>query len=135
MGDIIVLKPSPLFNHDEGRWGFSVIINTPFEKTVSLGLKRVGETDIILSDFLMKVDVGEARLPGQLHAERLLQNPLSIPDEWRKYFLLFGGTVWKNKSNYRKIPFLLDLHNGVWTLSFSGLEDFISSRFRLVVFK
>ncbi|MFA6493019.1 MAG: hypothetical protein WCV58_02710 [Patescibacteria group bacterium] len=42
---------------------------------------------------------------GQLHAERMLLQQGSIPHEWRKFYLVFAGTVWHDSRGFC-IPYL-----------------------------
>lgn len=58
---------------------------------------------------------------GQRHAEAMLRDQHKIPEEWRKYVLVFPETVWRNPDGRRRVA---DLYwDGYrWCLSFAWLE-------------
>ena len=63
---------------------------------------------------------------GQRHAETLLKNQHLIPEEARKYYLVFTGTVWLDRHGGRDVPCLYWL-GGTWCLGFGWFErDFYS---------
>lgn len=68
---------------------------------------------------------------GQRHAEALLRNRDKIPEEWRKYILLFPGTVWRASDDSLHVPYLL--WNGCrWCLGFRWLTNVFDFLSRLV---
>lgn len=88
---------SPSFLFDKRREDCLLLENIPFEQETALGLmKIVNETDelfLSLDEILERY--AHVRKAGQLHAERLFQCQEKIPKEWRKYILVFAGTIWK----------------------------------------
>ena len=66
---------------------------------------------------------------GQRHAEYLLENHNEIPEELRKFVLVFPGTIWRSRYGNRSVP-CLDWDDGQWQLSFRWLENgfFFDSR-------
>lgn len=57
---------------------------------------------------------------GQKHAEAFLENQHLIPKEWRRFYLIFPGTVWLGSRGSRRVPCLHWL-GGPWCLSFLWL--------------
>ena len=43
---------------------------------------------------------------GQKHAEYSLEHQKEIPKEFRKYFLVFPGTIWRHSDGHRNVPYL-----------------------------
>ena len=58
---------------------------------------------------------------GQRQAEYLLSHQEDIPQEWRQYYLVFLGTVWRDADGYRFVPFLCR-YGGQWRLLFAWLD-------------
>jgi hypothetical protein len=64
---------------------------------------------------------------GQRHAEYLLDHQDEIPEEFRKFYLIFPGTKWRDRSGYGRVPYLYWI-GGQWYLLFFWLgHDFYSS--------
>ncbi len=59
---------------------------------------------------------------GQEDAEWVLANQHLIPKEWRNYYLVFPGTVWRDRSGDRRVS-CLDWGGGGWCLLFYWLDD------------
>ena len=70
-------------------------------------------------------------LLGQRHAEAFLRNQEAIPEEYRKYYLVFPGTVWVDLGGDRFVPYLY-WGGGRWCLGFSWLVLAFPRRVRLV---
>ena len=68
---------------------------------------------------------------GQHHAEAMLRHQPAIPKEWRKYTLVFTGTVWRDPGGHRDVPFLC-WSGKEWRLNFSQLRSSFASHCRLV---
>lgn len=101
-----------------------------------------GET-FVISDIMFDraIKFGKNRA-GQQHAERLLTQQHEIPEEWRKFDLVFPGTKWCHSSEVSQIvPVLIWDVNvwyrdvNLWHLHFSSLDHLWSSRARLVFYK
>lgn len=131
---VVTLKPLSGFRYDKRKDGWELVTNTPLE----------GEPTLSLAEFLQNRELsvkGETMLErskamsnnaaGQLHAERLLEQPDTIPEEWRDYVLVFSGTVWRYPSGSLFVPYLI-WFGGEWRLSFHWLGDGFRSHCRLV---
>lgn len=68
---------------------------------------------------------------GQQHAEYLISNQNEISKEFRKYTLVFSGTVWQCPYGCRYVPFLR-WNGGQWILNFSWLGDYWNDDNRLL---
>ncbi|MBI4118876.1 MAG: hypothetical protein HY452_01275 [Parcubacteria group bacterium] len=69
---------------------------------------------------------------GQRHAEYLLENQHEIPEELRKFVLVFTGTIWRLGGGGRGVPCLV-WGGGRWRLDFGWLvSDFRRSGCRLL---
>lgn len=58
---------------------------------------------------------------GQEDAEWLLEHQAEIPDEWRKFYLVFTGTVWRGSRGHRGVAYLY-WDGGRWFLHFHWLD-------------
>ncbi|MFH1575518.1 MAG: hypothetical protein ABIB55_01065 [Candidatus Nealsonbacteria bacterium] len=68
---------------------------------------------------------------GQHHAEYLLEHSADIPVEWREYFLVFAGTIWRNYRGDLEMPCLC-FDRGRWRLYFDWLKNYRLQHGRLV---
>jgi len=68
---------------------------------------------------------------GQHHAEALVENQHIIPEEWREFYIIFPGTVWRTPHDNCSIPFIF-WYAGRWYLSFSWIVHDWHSDARLV---
>lgn len=57
---------------------------------------------------------------GQRQAEYLLEHQEEIPSEWRNYYLVFPGTIWRYRHGYLDVPCLRWYGVG-WDLDFFRL--------------
>lgn len=104
---------------------------------------RDGEFILELLDFFQKKEshvsgnelVKRAKekdaLFGQRHAEALLRNKDKIPEKWRKYVLVFPGTVWRDSRGDLRVP-CLRWHDRCWDLCFGWLAPGFYSHCRIV---
>lgn len=70
---------------------------------------------------------------GQRHAEFLLEHREEIPKEFRDYFLCFSGTIWRDCSGRRCVPYLYwRISKQWWGLGFGWLVDGFSVHCRLL---
>lgn len=70
-------------------------------------------------------------LTGQFHAERLLGGAESIPKEWRQFYLLFPGTVWRDSGGDLLVPYLR-WDGDRWFLGWGWLDGVFYSSFRVL---
>lgn len=60
---------------------------------------------------------------GQRQAEYLLDHQDQIPGEWRQYYLIFPGTIWRSHHGNPFVPYLdFDRLRGRWVLNFRWLN-------------
>lgn len=73
-------------------------------------------------------------LAGQFHAERLLDQQQDTPADWRKFYLVFAGTVWRDSDDSDSGLYVPCLHwdDDGWHLRFRWLDDDWGGRNRLV---
>ncbi len=70
-------------------------------------------------------------LLGEIHARALLEQQDKIPAEWRKFFLVFPGTLWRQPGVGLGVP-CLGWSGDRWCLRWDGLEDVWNSYDRFV---
>jgi len=58
---------------------------------------------------------------GERHARALIEQQENIPEAWRKFYLVFPGTVWRNRDGGPRVPYLLWFGGG-WGLGFHWLK-------------
>lgn len=120
-------------------------LSPPYEgwELVEDAATPVGTLELELTEFLkqgeeyVKGDVMRERakksepMLGERHARALLSQQECIPETWRKFYLVFSGTVWRARGGRLFVPYL-DWCGGRWYLYFYWLEVDWSSRDRLV---
>ena len=84
----------------------------------------------ILSDEMRKRAKKLGGNLGQRHAEFLLN--CQIPEAWRQYYLVFPGTVWRDRDGDLCVPYL-SWYGGRWVLGFNWLGYVWGSGGRLLV--
>lgn len=68
---------------------------------------------------------------GQRQAEHFLAHQGQIPEEFRKYYLVFTRTVWRVRDGRRSVPCLC-WGGGQWVLRFYWLDRSFDDDYRLV---
>jgi hypothetical protein len=68
---------------------------------------------------------------GQRHAEYLLDRPDEIPEEFRKFSLVFPGTIWLSPDGNHQVP-CATYRQGEWSLTFGILEGGLDSSDQIV---
>ncbi len=68
---------------------------------------------------------------GQRHAEAMFRDSSKIPEEWKKYVLVFTDTVWRDPVGGRGVAYL-DWRGGGWCLAFDWLWRDFPRHYRLV---
>ncbi|MBI2010890.1 MAG: hypothetical protein HYS89_01500 [Candidatus Colwellbacteria bacterium] len=68
---------------------------------------------------------------GQRQAEYLRVHQEEIPSEWREFYLVLPGTVWRDRDGDLYVPYLY-WHGGRWYMLFHRLERDWYSNGRLV---
>jgi hypothetical protein len=69
---------------------------------------------------------------GQRHCEYILAHPEMIPEEYNRYTLVFGGTLWRDQAGNHLVP-CLHRSRGEWTLIFGILEMGMDNTDRMAV--
>ena len=118
---------APIFSRDMSKEGWTLLEDTREPWPISIAnmelvsFLKEGES-CVGGEELMRRSREELRTNlGQRHAEFLSENQNEIPEEFRKYILVFTGTIWRDRHGYRRVAFLYWL-GGPWVLGFSGLE-------------
>lgn len=68
---------------------------------------------------------------GQHTTEWLLDHQNEIPEEWRRYYFVFPGSVWQDSDGGRRVPYL-GWYGDRWCLDFGWLVSIFDSPDRLV---
>lgn len=124
------------FQYDKRKDGWELMEGVPMK----IG---TGETTFELAEFLHK---GEERVNGdvmmarakelggitdQHYAELLLARQAEIPEEWRNFYLVFPGTVWRDPRGDHDVP-CLRWNGDRWYLHWFWLVGGWDSDIRLV---
>lgn len=89
-----------------------------------------GESYIQGEELVERAKKMQANL-GQRQAEYLLDHQNEIPEEWRQYYLVFPGTIWRAHYGLRRVPCLGWLGER-WFLGFHWLGRRFGSNDRLL---
>lgn len=89
-----------------------------------------GKKYINREELVRRVKEQKANL-GQRQAEYLFEHQEEIPKEWRQYYLVFTGTIWRGRYGPRRVPCLV-WRGGRWCFGFYWLGGGFGSRVRLV---
>jgi len=129
----ITLKAPSSFEFDKAKDGWKLVENATCSGTEELELAeflREGESYVGGNTMLARAKE-QGNRAGQLHAERLLRQQDEIPTQWREFYLVFSGTVWRRPYGCLCVPYLYWL-GGRWVLYWGWLECLWRSRDRLV---
>lgn len=131
------LKPFTGLINDKRSEGWELLEDVDVQGNPILELVEFlgkGENQVIgKSMFDRAVKIGNRA--GQQHAERLLTQQHEIPEEWRKFYLVFPGTKWHYPSNVSPIVPVLTWDVDLWYLYLAPLVYRWGSRNRLVRYK
>lgn len=109
---MVLPKPVEGFRFDKTKDGWELVEDTPLEGEPTLILDtflREGESSVVGHTMLERAKEGaeeRGARAGQLHAERMLEHQEKIPVEWRKFYLVFTGTVWRDSDGDLFVPCL-----------------------------
>ena len=70
-------------------------------------------------------------MTGERHARALLEKQERIPETWRKFYLVFPGTVWRDRGGDLDVS-CLGWHGVWWSLDFRWLDVDFDRRDRFV---
>lgn len=88
------------------------------------------EEDYVIGEKMIKGTESEDNA-GQRHAEAMLREQEKIPEEWRKYVMVFTKTVWRGPYSYWCVAFLY-WYGRRWCLDFDWLENDFYRSYRVV---
>ena len=134
----LTATPTVSFKRDmhKERWTLLEDVQDPDPETAFVnGLESVpflenGERRINGEELVLRAR-GKLRANyGQRHAEYFLEHQEKIPHELRKYYLVFTGTVWRDRLGRRYVPYLY-CDGERWGLHFSWLVSVFGSNDRL----
>lgn len=129
----VQLKPPVGLVNDKREDGWELLEDTDVQGEPILELAeflKKGETSVI-GDVMFDRAVELDNRASQQHAERLLAQQDSIPEEWRKFYLVFPGTKWRHSGGGPLVPYLR--WSGVkWYLGWRWLGYHWNSDCRLV---
>ena len=130
----VILKSSSGLTNDKREDGCELIEDIPIEGNPELELVEIleeGESfakgDVILERIRSKIK----NYAGQQHLERLLVQKVTIPKEWRPYYLIAPGTKWRNPHDSIFVPCLCWRRNE-WYLEWIWIGHRWNSKGRFV---
>lgn len=124
------------FQHDKLKDGWQLLEDQtePAQisaETIELALFiEEGEPDLIGEDMVEHVQ-GIASKLGQRHAEYLIDHQGELPEEFRRYSVIFPGTVWLDNVGNHYVPYIR-FRGEEWTIDFGILEGGMDDRDRLI---
>jgi hypothetical protein len=97
------------------------------------GFKRTDAEKLFCADIdsILHYAKESGEYGGQRHAESMINVTDGIPEEFRKYSLVFIGTAWKAEHGRLCVPCLV-FKKGEWVFYFKYLQNGLSSRCRIV---
>lgn len=113
--------------------GWKLIENVTFEGEPKLQLDTCLQKDesyVVGRTMLERAKKMDDRA-GQLHAERMLEHQDKIPVEWRNFYLVFTGTIWRVLYVRFCIPYLY-WDDGEWQSGWFWSCDSFNNSYRLV---
>lgn len=126
---------TPAFKNDQGQYGWSIVENCPVLPGQTLIINEViqGNESVVSGAVMLSRVKSQGKLAGQLHAEKFIQ-PDKIPTEWRDFYLLFPGTIWRSADNKQYIP-ALNWNGSSWEIAFEPLASNFGKFTRVVRFQ
>ena len=131
------IDPAAPFANDKTAEGMELLEDV--SEPALIAAENLGEAQIFGDDepFMVGDDVIDrvrSMSPklGQRHAEYLLAHPDMIPEEYNRYSLVFGGTLWRDQAGNHLVP-CLHRSRGEWTLIFGILEMGMDNTDRMAV--
>lgn len=132
-GETVVTGVSvPVFVHDKTKDDWTLLEHASRRITSATNLELVPflkekESFVSGEEMVRRARVELDANCGQEDAEWLLEHQDEIPAEFRKYYLVFTGTIWRGSRGNRIVPYLGWI-GGRWCLGFPWLfNDWVSS--------
>lgn len=118
-------EPWPKFIYDKTKDGWELLEDVDFTLIGPLlelvPFLKAGE-DSIGGEEMVRRARGELRANlGQRYAEYLLEHQQEIPKEFRKYYIVFTGTIWCHPPGRPRVAYL-HWNGEQWVLDFRWLE-------------
>lgn len=118
-------KPKFVYDKTKDAWeliediGFVPLITSPKNLEFVAFLKS--DENSVTGEVMLERARGDLNANlGQQHAEWLLEHQAEIPEEFRKYYLVFTGTIWRVSVGDRNVP-CLGWSGNKWCLGFRWL--------------
>ena len=131
------IDPGAPFANDKTAEGMELLEDV--SEPALIAAENIGEVQIFADDepFVVGDDVIDrvrSMSPklGQRHCEYLLAHPEMIPEDYNRYTLVFGGTLWRDQAGNHLVP-CLHRSQGEWKLIFGILEMGMDNTDRMAV--
>ena len=124
-----------LFKYDKTQDGWTFLEDVPFDgkQFIPEIVEFLKSNEFSVNGEVMKQRAKELNAHlGQKHAKYLLEHQELISKDWQgKYYLVFPGTVWRDRGGSRVVPYLY-WRGGEWRLYFGWLRRVWDGDARLV---
>ena len=122
--ETVILKPLTGFVHNKCKDDWKLNKDMPIAGNPELKLCEFMESgeSFIKGDVLFERAEKIGNCAGQQHAEQLLAQEDSIPEEWQKYHLVFPGTKWR-RSSYDLYVSCLTWKGNKWHLDWEWIGN------------
>ncbi len=124
------------FHNDKTTEGWQLLVDESEPSQISAdSIEMVifieeGQPDLIGEDMVEHVLAIPSKL-GQRHAEYLIDHQSVIPEEFRRYSVIFPGTVWTDSVGNHYVPYI-KYRQEEWTIDFGIVEGGVDDRDRYV---
>ena len=109
-----------IFEYDKRKDGWTLLEEGQLDKKQEtleiISFLENGES-YVTGTLMRKRAIKMGGLVGQHHAEQILKQVSDIPDEWKKWYLVFPGTTWRNPDGDVCVPYLF-FYGDEWVLDF-----------------
>jgi len=129
-----VFRFVPGFDHDMTKDGWKLLNDSGTKKgefEPELGEFLKDKEGFVNGEEMMTRAQTMGNCAGQRHAEAMLRDSSKIPEEWRKYVLVFTDTVWQGSDGSRRVAYL-GWDGDRWCLCFYWLRRDFDQGYRLV---
>ena len=129
-----IIDRGSVFAYDKRKDGWELIEDVAFapfdvSKMKLVPFLKSGESSANSEEMVSRALELKANF-GQRDAEYLLEHQQEIPKEFRKYYIVFTGTKWRNPDGNRNVAYL-NWNGKQWYLNFNWLENDWNSNDRL----
>lgn len=132
----VIIDRGSLFKYDKRRDGWEMVEDVKFTLIDPANLELIsilkpGEQYIGGEEAVRRARTDLHSNLDQRQAEYLLEHQHEIPEEFRKYYLVFTGTIWRSPGGYRSVS-CLRWDGWKWFLYFRWLGHDLDCLARLV---